>query len=118
MKEKIVPCRGLLLVKKVEVEDNIRGIIMAPEVIDKWTAQQVEILAVGKPQLFEEIPDRLFNKCWTPVFRNGKRYWQRKAPMPFKKGDWCLIYPRTLSPTGERDLYMVTFDNVMGVFSC
>ncbi len=117
MKEKIRPCRGLVLVKKIEVEDKIRGIIAPPEAVDKWTAQQVEIVAVGKPQLFEEKPDHLFSKTeWrtTTHCRNGKEYFYR--PTSLKKGDWCLIYPRTLSPTGERDLFMVKFDNVMGVF--
>jgi co-chaperonin GroES (HSP10) len=116
MTEKILPTRGLVLVKRVEVEDKIRGIIMAPEVVDKWTAQQVEVVAVGKPVLYEEIPDRLLSKKWKAIVRGRRVLYQRKDPAPVKRGDWVLIYPRTLCPTGERDLYMVTFDNVMGKF--
>ncbi len=118
MPEKITPHRGLVLVKRVEVEDKIRGIIAPPEAVDKWTAQQVEVVAVGKPVLYEEIPDRLLNKKWKVIVRGRKMYYQRTDKAPVKRGDWCLIYPRTLCPTGERDLYMVTFDNLMGVFSC
>lgn len=115
MEEHMTPTRGLCLVKRVEV-DNKLGLIYAPDdVVDKWTAQQVEIVACGKPELYEEIPDRLETKPgWNKTVKNGKVYYYR--PVPYLPNDWLLIQPRVLCPTGVPDLYMIRYDNIMGVF--
>ncbi len=114
--ETLKPCRGLCFVKRVETEDVINGIVAPADVVDKWTAAQVDIVALGAPQLYEEIPERLFDKVWEETTRNGKRYFYR--PVGYKVDDWVLIQPRVLMPTDVPGLYVITYENILGIFSC
>lgn len=113
--EELRPTRGLCLARRVETDSRV-GLIWAPDdVVDKYTAQQFEIVAVGGPQLFEEVPDRLFDKPgWKSLQFGRKKYWLRDVT--HQVGDWILVQPRVALPTGLRGLYAITHDNIMGRF--
>lgn len=126
------PARGLLLVKRVQTEDVIRGIIAPPQTLDKWTAQQFEVVAVGEPMLYEE--DAVPAAWWTrealydvdgvgvlvyPAAKllphRGKALFYRDVDPAIVPGAWIIVTPRVLMPTGDHVHFLIRQDHVMAV---
>ena len=105
------PPRGLLLVRPIETEDSFSGgCIVIPETSKaRLTAQQVEIVKVGQPEICEE--DDCDHAHHTTS--GGTRFHN----FPAKRGMWLLIRPRTLMDTAtpERKLWLLRQADVLAI---
>lgn len=96
----IVPTRNLILAKKVETEDKLAsGLYAPPSVVDRWTAQQFEVIAVGPPAYYEEdvmLPRWQFqSEGWEfalqQTLSRGKKVLFYEKPDDIEVGSWIIV---------------------------
>lgn len=124
----MIPGRGLVLVRQIEVEKKLGSIHVLDSTADRMTCQQAEVVAVGEPTLYDEdaVPEAWYRPDPAYAFRvtgpyaygkyvRGRHVFWRPLHPSLTPGAWVILQARTLIPTDERDRYMVRHDNVIGV---
>jgi hypothetical protein len=113
------PARGLAFIKPIVAEDRIGSIYAPPSTVDRMTASQFEVVAVGRPEYCED------EKCrekhvgdpwseWAVIGREELR--QHRVPKQLVPGAWVYVTPRSWVATHQRDLYVVKISAILGVF--
>ncbi len=115
-----VPARGVVMVKKVETETQTAGgIHLPPTAIDRWTAQQAEVVAVGAPTVYDEeaMPPKWYHQRdqLKTITKNRKTYFYKDLPASLKPGAWVIVAPRILLPFGDFKHFLVPQNAILGV---
>ena len=132
----MTPGRGRCLVRKVETAESYTGAkIILPDVVrEKLAAHQVEILAVGAPEICEfpnecernlthigmASPDWSMERIWNRVTGDGDPDVQDIPcdwyhPFDGEPGDWALVAPRSLVETDTLDRFLVRQDDFLAI---
>ena len=105
------PARGVCLVRRAQTEETIPGgkIFLPEDTRQKMAAYQVEIIAVGDPEVCEN------EACQRDHV--GPRY--HVIPDCLKAGAWAIVRPRSFIAASSDDpgLYFVKIDDVYCVLS-
>lgn len=99
----MIPAPGRILVKPIETAETLNGgrILLTENVREHWTLGQAEVIAVGAAAVCED------EDCECEGLH---------VPDPrLKPGSWVLCKPRTFVQV--EDGYLVTVENVVGVFT-
>jgi co-chaperonin GroES (HSP10) len=109
----IRPARGLCLVRPVATEATLPGgkILIPDASREKFASHQVEIVAVGLPEICED------KKC--ERFHLNDDEDDLRHSFQCKVGAWALVKPRSFLPAahdGEK-LYFVRQSDVMATFN-
>lgn len=98
----LIPARGMLLVRPVEVEDTVRGVVRPAQAVARMTSAQAEVISVGEPELCEaEDCTRVHAFRLSTTDAGDVVSGMRVHPCDVKPGDWILCRPRSFIETAE-----------------
>ena len=119
----IRPARGLCLVRPVATEETLPGgrIFIPDGSREKLASHQVEIVAVGLPEICEDKKcERDHRRFCISDFASPPNISaeEREHRITFDVGAWALVKPRSFLPAAHdgQKLYFVRQSDVMGVF--
>lgn len=111
------PAAGLLLVRPVETDETRAGgrVLLIAETRERMTANQCEVLAVGKaPVCDDEDCERQHVEQWPREYAT-----ERVHPCPVRVGDWLLVRPRSYiaGPNPEKAEWFIAQDDVLAILN-
>lgn len=110
----LMPARGKVLIKKPDTEETLPGgsIIIPDKSRETYAANQFLVVEVGLPEECEWPDD-----CSRFAHRfESMKLCVHPIDERVRPGAWIVVRPRSLVDVGE-GLYLITQDDVVGVFS-
>ena len=114
------PTRGLALVTRITTTGKIGSLYIPPAAETRMTAQQVEIVAVGEPTLYDaEDPP-----AWVERHREGFREWttprgrgvlERPVDARLTEGAWVILKSHRLLVTDQEGVFAVAQSDIVAV---
>lgn len=118
----IRPARGVCLVRRAETEETIPGgkIFLPADTRQKMAAYQIEVIAVGPPDICENDSClRDHDEAWgsSPGGSPALKYRAHKVPEFLEPGAWAIVRPRSFVPASHEDpgLFFVRHDDVFAI---
>lgn len=114
------PTRGLALVKRITTTGMIGSLYIPPAANTRITAQQVEVVAVGPPTLYdaEDPPDwveRQRGQFIEGEATRGRRVLERPVDRRLTEGAWVILKSHRLLVTDQDDLFAVAQADIIAV---
>ena len=114
------PTRGLALVKRIVTTGKIGSLYIPPAAETRMTAQQVEIVAVGEPTLYdaEEPPEWVDRQREQFVERRAGRdraVLERAVDDRLTEGAWVILKSHRLLVTDQGDVFAVAQADIVAV---
>lgn len=96
------PSRGHILVKPIETQELVGGIVLLEETRQRWVGQQCEVLAVGEPETCD---------FWKDCERQHDVTMHHLVSV--SAGDWILVRPRSYVATDVDKQWIVKQSDVL-----
>lgn len=90
------------MVKPVETQELVRGVVVLEETRQRWTGQQCEVIAVGEPETCDG---------WEDCERQHDVTMHH--PVTVQAGDWLVVKPRSYMATDEENRWIIRQDAVL-----
>lgn len=114
------PSRGLALVRRIQTTGRIGSIYIPPAAETRMTAQQVEIIAVGPPTLYdaEDPPEWVERQRETFIEGEatpGRLVLERPVDSRLAEGAWVILKSHRLLVTDQDDVFAVAQSDIVAV---
>lgn len=111
-----------MYVRPVETEDRLPGgrIIIPEDARQKFASHQVQIVAVGEPEICEDETCSRQHGLHAGFHPTGEWFEEHYhgVPADLREGAWALVRPRSFTPVGHDGdkLYAVRQSDVLACF--
>ena len=100
------PSRGNLLVKPIETQESVGGVVLLEDTRQRWSGQQCEVVAIGKPAYCED--GDCGSAAHVGIAGEGGIHL-----MELRVGDWLVVRPRSYVATDVDKRWVVRQDDVL-----
>lgn len=120
---RVIPARGIVLVKRVETEETLPGgrIIIPQKAREEFASHQVEVVAVGEPEICRDDDDATCTRLHVvePWWCGEGEDVVHPIDPRIKPEAWVMVKPRSLVDAGtlERNLFFVRLEDILCVLT-